>query len=129
MANSALSCADPESFVRGGFLVDERREAPNTTISGPSLAAFRLSTLNTGLIALWFLRGSRPVLLRNPIFCDFSGGLDPLSPLTKLIFRERNTIILLGNHNVTPPYIHWTILTLLNVALWVIPYHPERVNH
>ena len=39
-------CADPETFVRGGpysdnvvflgFLVDERREDPNTTKSGPS---------------------------------------------------------------------------------------------
>ena len=33
------------------------------------------------LVALWFYRGSRPILLRNPIFCDFSGGPDPLSPL------------------------------------------------
>ena len=42
------SCADPESFVRGGptvttffhvvFLVDEGREGPKTTIRGPSLA-------------------------------------------------------------------------------------------
>ena len=36
--------ADPESFVSGSnldnvfFLVDEGREAPNTTISGPSSA-------------------------------------------------------------------------------------------
>ena len=65
------SCADPESFVRGGptrtrvFLVDEGREDPNTTISGPSSAhqrnaikmAFRWRaddgpTLNAGLVAL-----------------------------------------------------------------------------
>ena len=40
-------------------------------------------TLNAGLVALWFLRGSVPVLLRNPIFLWFSGGgggPDPLSP-------------------------------------------------
>ena len=40
-----ISCVDPESFVRGGpilttffvlfFLVDEGREDPNTTKSGP----------------------------------------------------------------------------------------------
>ena len=31
------ACADPESFVREvHFLVYERRDAPNTTISGPS---------------------------------------------------------------------------------------------
>ena len=39
-------CADPESFVRGGptltfFLVDEGREDPNTTLSGPSSACQR----------------------------------------------------------------------------------------
>ena len=32
-------------------------------------------TLNAGLVALWFLRGSGPVLLRNPyIFVSFQGG-------------------------------------------------------
>ena len=32
-------------------------------------------TLNSGLVALWFYRGSGPKLLRNPIFfCDFAGG-------------------------------------------------------
>ena len=35
--------------------------------------------LNPGLIALGFVRGSGPVFLRNPIFCDFPGvcGPDP----------------------------------------------------
>ena len=41
------ACADPESFIKGGptwnfdnfFVVDEGREDPNTTISGPSSAA------------------------------------------------------------------------------------------
>ena len=37
-------------------------------------------TLNAGLVALWFYRGSGPVLLRNPIFIFFQGGPDPLSP-------------------------------------------------
>ena len=41
-----------------------------------------MTTLNAGLVALWFFRGSRPVLLKNPIFCDFSGGGSrPLCPL------------------------------------------------
>ena len=38
--------------------------------------------LNAGLVALFF-RGSRPVLLRNPIFLLFSrggGGTEPLPP-------------------------------------------------
>ena len=41
---SRATCADTESFVRGGptltgfFIVDEGREDPNTTISGPSSA-------------------------------------------------------------------------------------------
>ena len=38
-------------------------------------------TLNSGMLALWFLRGSRPVLKRNPIFfVNFKGGPDPLPP-------------------------------------------------
>ena len=38
--------------------------------------------LNAGLVALRIFRGSGPVFLRNPIFCDFSGGggPDPLPP-------------------------------------------------
>ena len=42
---SVCSCADPDNFVRGSpkfdvffFLVEEGREDPNTTISGPSSA-------------------------------------------------------------------------------------------
>ena len=49
--------------------------------------AFRLRvdggpTVNAGLVALWFYRGSGPVLLRNPIFlCFFRGrGPVPLPP-------------------------------------------------
>ena len=39
-------------------------------------------TLNAGLTALWFFRGPGPILLRNPIFCDFSGeGSGPTAPL------------------------------------------------
>ena len=53
------TCADPESFVRGGqffFLIYEIREDPNANISGPSMA-FRWrvddgSTLNSGLVPL-----------------------------------------------------------------------------
>ena len=38
------------------------------------------STLNVGLVALWFFKGSGPVLLRNPIFLwFFMGSLEPLS--------------------------------------------------
>ena len=38
--------------------------------------------LNAGLVALWFPRGSGPVLLGNPIYLCFSGrGRDSLSPL------------------------------------------------
>ena len=69
------------------FLVDEERKDPNTTISGPSSARQRNATLmvfhwqadggptlNAVLVALSFFRGSGPVLLRNLINCDFSGG-------------------------------------------------------
>ena len=37
-------------------------------------------TLNAGLVALRFFRGSGPLLLENPIFCDFSGGARPPCP-------------------------------------------------
>ena len=38
-------------------------------------------TLNSGLVALRFFRGSGPVLLGNPIFCDLSGvGSEPPAP-------------------------------------------------
>ena len=68
-------CGSRKFFQRGSnvflFLVDEGREGPNTTLRGPSMA-FRWRadggpTLNAGLVALWFFRGSGPVLLRNPI--------------------------------------------------------------
>ena len=37
-------------------------------------------TLNAGLVALQFFRGSGRVLLGNPIVCDFQEGQDRLSP-------------------------------------------------
>ena len=75
LVNNTDSCADPESFVRGGptdnvslllfFLVDEGRKDPNTTINGPTLArqqntilmvfcwrADDCPTFNAGLVAL-----------------------------------------------------------------------------
>ena len=48
--------ADPESFVRVFFFVDEGRKNQNTTLSGSSLTRQRnaIKTLNAGLVALWF---------------------------------------------------------------------------
>ena len=66
--------------------LDHRREDTNTTKSGPSSASQRntieddVPTLNAGLVALWFFRGSRPVLLRNHKALWFfrgAGGPDP----------------------------------------------------
>ena len=61
------------------FLVEEGREAPHTTIYGPSLARQRNAILmafswraNDGQPLIF--RGSGPVLLGNLIFCDFLGG-------------------------------------------------------
>ena len=91
--SQSLTCANPERFVRGGpnltfsfkyILVDEGRGDPNTTLSGPS-SADNGATVNAGFDSSFVIfRGSRPVLLRNPIFCDFFQGRgcpDPLSPL------------------------------------------------
>ena len=71
------------------FLVDDGIEDPNVSINGSSSARQRNamafcwraddnSTFNAGFVAL----GSRPVLLRNPIFLCFfrGGGSDPLTP-------------------------------------------------
>ena len=48
-------------------------------------------TLNAGLVALWFLRGSGPVLLRYPIFYNFPEGVGtpcrpPLDPQMYYLF-------------------------------------------
>ena len=94
---TCIACADPRgsnSDVFLFFLVGKWRKDPITIISRPSLArqqsaikmafcwcAYVGPNLNAGLIALWFFRGSGPVLLRNPIFLwFFRGGPDPLSP-------------------------------------------------
>ena len=75
---SQIGCfpwADPENFNRGGpilatfWLVDEGREDPNSTIIWPSSANQQNACV--GLVALWFYRGSGPVLLRNLIFLWF----------------------------------------------------------
>ena len=47
---------------------------PNIECWLGSFVIFQSPTLNAGLVALWFFKVSEPVLLRNPIFCDFSGG-------------------------------------------------------
>ena len=86
----------PEIFFKGGpfFLVNEWIQLPFKMghhwpasetpfkwrfAGGPLMAP----TLNAGLVALWFFRGSGQVLLRNPIFCDLSwggGGSGPPPP-------------------------------------------------
>ena len=68
-------------MLRTFFFFDEGREEPNSAKSGTSsahqqnaiLMAFRWRadngpTLNVGLVALRFFRGSGSVVLRNPIF-------------------------------------------------------------
>ena len=39
-------------------------------------------TLNDGLVALYLFRGSRPVLLRNTVFCDFKGVRESGAPVS-----------------------------------------------
>ena len=78
--------------------------------------AFRLRTddgptLNAGLVALWFVRGSEPVLLRNPIFWWFfrgGGGPDSLSPTHELICVFMSLDIKGGKvMMLTPCHIHY----------------------
>ena len=83
------TCADTESFGRGSPILTffRRWEDPNTHLkraiivppakrhlNGVSLAGRWWQTLNASFVALWFSRGSGPILLINPICCDFSGG-------------------------------------------------------
>ena len=93
----SLAYADPESFVRGVqlwqhfyfffyfFLVCfiSWWEDQNTT-GHHRPASDDGTTLNAGLLALWFFRGSSPVLLRNPIFLWFFRGVQTPSPLPPL---------------------------------------------
>ena len=57
--------------------------------------------LNAGLVALWFLRGSGPVLLRNPLFVIFQGGPDPLSPLWIRAYKATQGTMRRGNRTQT----------------------------
>ena len=47
-------------------------------------------TLKAGLVALCFFRGSRPVLLRKPIFLEFSRGVRTLAPPHRTWLRCRS---------------------------------------
>ena len=97
------------------FLVDEGRDDPNTTKSGPTLTCqqntikmvFRWcvnvdQTLNADLAALWFFRVSGPVLLRNPIFfVFFRGGGGPCPP-SGSVYEEhyKGTALYCDTYNV-----------------------------
>ena len=65
-------------------------------------------TLNAGLVALCFFRGSEPVLLRNPIFCDFSGGSGPPVPPLDPHIEDAwgNAVPLLYKHASKPKQVH-----------------------
>ena len=95
------------------FLVDEGREDPNTSISGPY---FKWRFAGVPMMAqhwIWLgsfviFRGSRPVLLRSPIFFYFSRGRgpDPLSTrLDPHMFEWPRTFI-----------IHCTHITQVHIA-------------
>ena len=85
-------------FVFFLFAFVQEREDPNSTKRGSSSARQRNTikmafhsranggpTLIAGFLALWFFRGSGPVLIRNQIFCNFSGGGSGPSPSSLLI--------------------------------------------
>ena len=79
----------------GFFLFYKGREDPNVNVSGPSSAPQQNATdggptLNSGLVALLFFRGSGLVLLRNTNFCDFSGGVR--TPCPRLWIRAFGNI-------------------------------------
>ena len=69
-----VPCSDPESFCQRGSncnnvcfsLIMRGKRVQLPLYDGP--------TLNAGLEALWFFRGSGPVLQRNLFFVIFQGG-------------------------------------------------------
>ena len=101
MRGSRIFCQREFNF--DNFFFKLMRDDPNTTKSGPSSARQRNAilmtfrwrpddgiTLNSGLAALRYFRGSRPVLLRKPIFVIFGGGGGggPNPPMTPLLFAH-----------------------------------------
>ena len=74
MRGSRKFCQRGPNFDRVFFLffINKGRGDPNTTIKGaiigPPANANNDQKVNAGLVALWFFRGSRPILLRHPIF-------------------------------------------------------------
>ena len=69
---------DPSEYFYKWAIIDPPAKRH---LNGILLAADNGPKLNAGLVVLWFFKGSRPVLLRNPIFFfDVSGGSGPLSP-------------------------------------------------
>ena len=97
--NSCHRASNFDNVFSFFFLVDERGDNQNTTKSGPSSARQRNAiqmvfrwraddgpTLNSGMVALWILRGSGQVLLKKTlifvIFFFLGGGRGPdhLSP-------------------------------------------------
>ena len=85
------SCADPESFVRGGptlttFLIDEGRDDPNTTLIGPSLASQRFAGVPM-MAQHWMLVGS---------FVIFQG-------IRTCIAKEPNSLVLFHGVGSEPP--------------------------
>ena len=88
------ACADPENIARGGpiltiFMRGERiqialkagnyrptSEMPKWRFAGGPM----MPNIECWLSSLVNFRGSGPLLLRNPIFCNISGGVPPLDP-------------------------------------------------
>ena len=93
MPGSSKFCQRGSNFDNN-FLVDDGREDPSTTLSGPSSARQRNAIkwrfagvpmigpiFNAGFVAALF-QGMRTFIARKPLYiCDFSGrGPEPLSP-------------------------------------------------
>ena len=80
------TCADPESFPREGptlttFFLRGSKYHQHWAIIGVSLVGWWWPKTECYLRSVVISRQSRPVLLRNPIFCDFQGeGVQTLCP-------------------------------------------------
>ena len=84
------------------ILVDEGREDPNTTISGPSSAGQWNANIECWLGSFVVLQGIRASIAKKPyIFVIFQGeGQEPLSPLwirTCIVFFSKTHYTLLSS--------------------------------
>ena len=114
-------------FMWGGRIktppsAGHHRPAAKRHLNGVSLACRRWPYIECWLSSFVILRGSGPVLLRNPIFFIFQGGPDPLSPL---LIR---TCAFSFTYSILPKKCPWLYKHTLN-TLWLVNANGKSYTH